>query len=51
MEPEITERDVALLMMSESSWVTLGAVLGLRPWMRPDDEPLPDPMGHHVLPA
>jgi hypothetical protein len=28
MEPQVTERDVALLLLSEESLVTLGAVLG-----------------------
>lgn len=28
MEPHVTERDVALLLLSEKSLVTLGAVLG-----------------------
>jgi hypothetical protein len=40
MEPTVTERDVALLLMNEESWVTLGAVLALRARMR-EDEPLP----------
>lgn len=30
MEPIVTERDVALLLLSEESWVRLGAVLALR---------------------
>jgi hypothetical protein len=38
MEPEITEKDVALLLMSQDSWVALGAMLALRPWMDPGDE-------------
>ena len=51
MEPEITERDVALLLMNEDSWVKLGAMLGLRPWMRPGDGVALDLPGAEPLPA
>ena len=30
MEPQVTERDVALLLLSEESLIALGAVLGWR---------------------
>jgi hypothetical protein len=37
MEPTVTERDIALLLMSEESWVTLGAVLALQAQSHSDD--------------
>jgi len=40
MEPNVTERDVALLLLNEESWVTLGAVLALRAQM-PSEGPRP----------
>jgi hypothetical protein len=51
MEPEITERDVALLLMNEDSWVKLGAMLGLRPWMHPGDAVALDLPDSKHLPA
>lgn len=52
MEPRITERDVALLMLSEDSLLTLGAVLGFQARAalrdRSDDDAMPQ-VG--VLPA
>ncbi|HZR79782.1 MAG TPA: hypothetical protein VFD92_01710 [Candidatus Binatia bacterium] len=50
MEPRVTERDVELLLLNEESWVTLGAMLGLRTWMRPE-EPLPASLPVAALPS
>lgn len=36
-EPLVTERDVELLMLSEDSWVALGAMLGLQAMMPPPE--------------
>jgi hypothetical protein len=48
MEPIVTERDVALLLLNEESWVRLGAVLALRaqmPDMGTDGLLPPGPLG------
>lgn len=37
MEPMVTERDVELLLMSEDSWVALGAMLGLQALLPPEE--------------
>lgn len=41
MEPELTKRDLQLLLLNEKSWVTLGAVLGLQARMRGDEAEVP----------
>ncbi len=51
MEPLLTERDVALLMLNEDSWVTLGAVLGLKVRMPHEGEPGDVPPVVEGLPA
>jgi hypothetical protein len=42
MEPRLTERDLALLLLSEEAMVALGAVLGLRARARLDVSSDPD---------
>lgn len=41
MEPELTKRDLQLLLLNEKSWVTLGAVLGLQAQMFGEEAEVP----------
>lgn len=51
MEPQVTERDVALLLLSEDSLVTLGAILGWQARAALDGRDEDDPAASAVLPA
>jgi len=51
MEPRITERDVALLMLSEESLLTLGAVLGLQARAALGDRSSDELLDSEMLPA
>jgi len=51
MEPQITARDVALLLMSEDSLLTLVAVLGWQARTARDGRPFEDPAVVELLPA
>lgn len=51
MEPRVTERDVALLMLSEDSLLTLGAVLGLQARAALGDGSSDELLQAEVLPA
>ena len=51
MEPQITERDVALLLMSEDSLLTLGAVLGWQARTARDERAFEHPAAVELLPA
>ena len=51
MEPRITERDVALLLLSDESLVTLGAVLGWQARAALDDRDGFESLASEMLPA
>jgi hypothetical protein len=51
MEPQITDRDVALLMLSEDSLVALGAVLGWQARAALDGRDDGESVANAMLPA
>lgn len=51
MEPQVTERDVALLLLSEESLVTLGAVLAWQARAALDDRGDAESLASEMLPA
>jgi hypothetical protein len=51
MEPRVTERDVALLMLSEESLLTLGAVLAFQARAALGERGSVEPSPPEVLPA
>lgn len=51
MEPQITERDVALLLLNEESLITLGAILGWQARAALDDRGDDEPTASAMLPA
>jgi hypothetical protein len=51
MEPQVTERDVALLLLSEDSLVALGAVLGWQARAALDDRGDRESLASETLPA
>jgi hypothetical protein len=51
MEPPVTERDLALLLMSEQSLLTLGAVLGWQARAGRGERTLEEAPSFGVLPA
>lgn len=51
MEPRVTERDVALLLLSEESLINLGAVLGWQARAALDDREDFESLASEMLPA
>lgn len=51
MEPQVTERDVALLLLSEDSLVALGAVLGWQARAALDGRDDDESFANAMLPA
>ncbi|MBY0278447.1 hypothetical protein K2Z84_24215 [Candidatus Binatia bacterium] len=51
MEPQVTERDVALLLLNEDSLVTLGAILGWQARAAFDERADVPSAAHAMLPA